>query len=414
MTQPKINYELLALSKLIREGDQELFLGLHPDLFSNQYSQIFKLINKEFSTSHKLPSMRIVESIINDKAPTNIKPQLNAILGTMERVDLLGVDINQILSGLKDKHLLLTMDSKVQELNNCAMLKDVQGVRGVLNSLIEEINLDSVRPTNFMDAMEMEDSSSLISSGIKELDEHIEGVAGLTIVSGTSGGGKSILLLQMAIGMYLQGKNILFVSLELSAQTLGNRLKSFLTGIPFNQVNKGLLTDDEKKRIADAMADFKNRENVFRIVTDPLDNLELLNLIKVEKSLFDLDVVVLDYLNLVMPAKGSVGGWQALSDTARALHRLSMSLGVVTVSASQVNVDKAPKQGKYPEITTRGSSELFFSATLVLFIYSPETDEEGDCDAAVIYIMKNRNGPRAQLLFEKKFATMQFNFVMSI
>lgn len=414
----KTNYEVIALAKLLREADQTLFLGLNQELFTGQYAGLFKLISKEFSNTHKIPSISMLSAAVAEKAPRDLRPTLNGILSTMDSVDIVGISTDELLIGLKDKHLLITVDNSIQELNNFAMLRDPQGVRGVLNKIVEDINLDAVRPTSLFEAMECEDKSRIITSGIPELDEHILGVAGLTIISGTSGGGKSILLLQSAIGQYLQGYNILFVSLELSAQTLGNRLKSFLTGIPFSRINKdkgALLTDKERQHIIDTMISFKDRPNVFRIVTDPLDTSELLNLIKVEKSLYDIDVVHLDYLNLVSAPRGSENGWKNLSETAKSLHRLSMSLGVITMSASQVNLDKAPKAGRYPEVTTRGSAELQFSASLWIFIYSAEGEEDGgSADSAVFYVMKSRHSERSQILFEKKFSEMKFQYVMAL
>lgn len=414
----KLNFELLALAKLLREKDQELFLALSPELFTGQYHQIYKLVMKHFSDAHALPNVSIITAIVNEKAPPSMQPVLHGLLGTLDSLDLTGITHEALTKGLKDKQLLLTVDNNIQELNQCALTKDTQGVRKVLNQIIEDINLDSVKPTDFAEAMEAPDRSKILTSGIPVLDEYISGVAGLTIISGSSGGGKSIALLQMAIGQFLAGYNILYVSLELSAQVLGNRLKSFLTGIPFAHINgdKGyVLTEDEKAKIAEAMADFRSRPNKFRIVTDPLDTNELLNLIKVESSLYNIDVVYLDYLNLVAAPRGATSGWMNLADTAKDLHRLSMQLGVITISASQVTLDKAPKSGRYPEVTTRGSKELEFSATLWIFIYSPEADEDGaNTDAAVWYVLKNRNSPRRQLLFEKKFDTMHFEFCMEL
>ncbi len=417
--QIKINFEMLALSKLVQVGDQELFLALSPKLFSGHYQSLYKLVEKEFSNTHKIPSMKLVEGIINDRAPNTVKPTLLAILNAMSETNLDTIGNDQLLQGLKDKHLLVAVDENIQELNNLAMLKDTAGVRQVLNKITEEINLDAVVPVDFMVAMEAEDKSRIISSGIDDLDEHLGGgVAGLTIISGSSGGGKSIMLGQMAVGQYMKGYNILYVSLELSAQTMGNRIKSYLTGINFNKINKdkgAALSEEDRTSIKEKMSDFGGRDNVFRIVTTPLDTNELLNLIKVESSLYNIDIIYIDYLNLVAAPRGVQSGWQNIADTAKALHRLSMQLGVITISASQVTLDKAPKAGKYPEVTTRGSKELEFSATLWLFIYSPDSDEEaGNTDSAVIYILKNRNGPKAQLLMTKCFSQMHFEFIMAL
>ena len=92
-----------------------------------------------------------------------------------------------------------------------------------------------------------------------------------------------------------------------------------------------------------------------------------------------------------------------------------MQLGVITISASQVTLEKAPKAGRYPEVTTKGARELEFSSTLWLFIYSAEgEDEASQNDSAVIYVLKNRNAQRCQLLFEKKFSEMKFEFCMAL
>jgi replicative DNA helicase len=409
------NFELLALAKLLRENDQELFLELQPGLFTGQYAQLFKLIQKSFSESHKIPNLTVLESIVNTKAPSSLRPTLNGILSAMEGADVSEVDAKVISRGLRDKQLLTTIDESIQELNQKALHKDVDGVRQVLNQIVESVNLDSVRPMDFSDAMEMPDDAKLIPSGIDGLDQYIVGFGGLTVLSGGSGAGKSIWLLQSAINQYLAGYNVLFVSLELSARVLGYRLKSQLTGIPFKKVSTDDLTAEERALIDATMANFRNRENVFRIITDPLDSSELLSTMAVERSLYNIDIVHLDYLNLVMSPPGSQGGWQNLADTAKALHRLSHTLGIVTVTASQVDLEKAPKAGKFPEIRVRGSAEIMFSATLLLFIYAPEADESGATgDDMVCYVLKNRNGPRCAILYEKKFSTMHVSHVCEV
>lgn len=415
MAKPKTSFEILALAKLLREKDQRLFLELDQELFSNHYQSLFKLVLKHFSDNHEIPNLQVLESVVNAKAPPSLRPMLNSILMAMQEVDLLGVSSETITSGLKDKHLLTVVDTSIQELNNAAMQKDTTTVRKLLNQITEDINLDSVRPLNFFDAMDAPDRSKIVTSGIEGFDEYISGYAGLTIISGGSGSGKSIWLLQSAIGQYLAGYNVLFVSLELSPQVLGNRLKSFITGIPFKRINTNDLTDQERKQIADAMVDFRNRDNVFRIVSDPLDTNELLNLIKVERTLYGIDLCYLDYLNLVGTPRNATAGWSNLSDTARDLHRLSMSLGVVTVTAGQINLEKAPKPGQMPVVSTRGSRELEFSSTLWIFLYSPESDgDDGVSDGLIAYILKNRNGEQKKILFTKKFATMRFELVMEI
>lgn len=408
------NFELLAIAKLLREKDQKLFLELDPELFTSHYQSLFKIVLRAFSEAQEIPDIKIIESTVNAKAPPSLRPILHSIITAIQDVDLFGVSTDAVSRGLKDKHLLTVVDNSIQELNSCAMHKDTEGVRKLLNQITEEINLDSVKPADFFEAMDAPDRSKIMTSGIDGLDEYVIGYAGLTIISGGSGSGKSIWLLQSAIGQYLAGHNVLFVSLELSPQVLGNRLKSFITGINFKKINTNDLTDAERTQIREAMTAFKARDNVFRIVSDPLDTQELLNLVKVEHTLYNIDITYLDYLNLVGTPRNATAGWSNLSDTARDLHRLSMSLGVVTVTAAQVNLDKAPKAGAFPVLSTRGSRELEFSATLWIFLYAPEVEDDGVADGLIAYVMKNRNGEQKKILFTKKFHIMSFEFVMEL
>jgi replicative DNA helicase len=414
MSKPRLNFELLALSKLLREKDQQLFLALDQELFTGHYQSLFKIVLKTFSDSHEIPNLKVLEATVNSKAPPSLRPILNSILIAMNEVDLFGIPVEAISTGLRDKHLLTVVDNSIQELNSCAMAKDTAGVRKLLNSITEEINLDTVRPLEMKVAMEAPDRAKIITSGIAELDAYITGYSGLTVISGGSGSGKSIWLLQSSIGQYLAGLNILFVSLELSPQVLGNRMKSFITGIPFSKINSNLTTPEEKKQIEEAMASFWDRPNTFRIVSDPLDTDELLNLIKVEKTLYDIDVTYLDYLNLVGTPRGVASGWSNLAETVKALHRLSMQIGVVTVTASQVNVEKAPKPNAFPQLTLRGSQEIQFSSSLWLFLYSPESEDEGVNDGLVVYVMKTRINENRKILFTKKFSVMSFELVMEL
>lgn len=414
MAQPS-NWSSIALAKLVTAYDKELLLELNPEFFDGVYAPIFKIIQKHFSENQRLPSIETLEALVTAKAP---KTQLPVVAGIMQAIKNTRVDnitTHEIAKGLRDKQLLKTMDNQIASLTQAALEKDTDNVRRILNGVVEEVNISRAKPLNFMEAMEAEDTSKIITSGIEGLDQHITGMAGLTVVSGASGSGKTAFLLEAAIGQFKAGHSILFISLELSAQVLGKRLKSSLTGIPFGKIIADDLTNAERRLIKETMAEFfSDPDKHFRIVTVPLDSEELLNLIKVEKSLYDIDIVYVDYLNLIGAPKGSEDGWRNLSNTAKALHRLSMEIGVVSVSASQTDLEKAPKGGAFPVIKTRGSAELLFSATVLIYLYKPEFDEAAGENNIIMYVMKNRNAAPCQLLMEADFKYMKYNFIMEL
>jgi replicative DNA helicase len=410
------NWEAIAIAKLVVDYDKELLVELSPSYFSGVYSPIFKIVLQHFSDNQKLPTMEILEAAVAAKAPKAQLPVVNGVLTAIKNINVRDIDRQEVTKGLKDKLLLQTMDNQLASLTHAAMSKDTEGVRTILNEVVEDINLTRTKPIDFYEAMEAPDTSKIVTTGLDGLDPHLIGMAGLTIVSASSGAGKSAFLLQSAVGQFKAGHSVLFISLELSAQVLGYRLKSMLTDIPFGKIVANDLTPQESKLIAATMEEFfSDPDKHFRIVTSQLDTDELLTLINVEKALYDIDIVHLDYLGLVASPRGSEGGWRNLSDTAKALHRLSMEIGVVTVSATQVTIDKQPKGGGYPEITTRGSSELLFSATLLIFLHRPEgTDGIGEEQSVVLYVLKNRNSKQCQLLLNADFSHMRFEFMTEL
>lgn len=420
MTNKITNYELIAFSKLLKDSNKELLLELQPEMFSKLNKNLFKLLNEYFLEHHKLPTLEAFRAYALQKAPSSAKAMVISVLHAVEQTDTKNISNEEIVRGLKDKQLLSTLDEKMKTLVTSSANKDIPTIRNVLNELIVDINASGIKPENLKEAMRKPDNSKIVPTYLGGLDDIIQGYSGLSIVGARSGGGKSIFLLNTAIEQFLQGKNILFISLELSAQVVGDRIASYLTNIDYdriiahrqpNRANSRIepLTDAEKKQIDKALDDFFNRDNTFRVVTDPLSSDELLTLINIEKAMNNVDIIYIDYLNLVYMGRTETA-WASLTDLVRQLHRITMSLGVVIVTAVQVNVEKKPKGDEFPEITTRGSRELINSSSLFIYIDHPIEQP----DALILYVMKNRIGKTTRILADKDFAHQKIVPVMEL
>ncbi|MEA3397823.1 MAG: hypothetical protein U9R05_10215, partial [Chloroflexota bacterium] len=175
------------LSKLVTEYDKELFLDLDKELFDGVYAPIFKLIQQHFSETQKLPTLETLEAVVTAKAPKTQLPVVAGVMAAIKNTNIKDISSKEIIKGLRDKHLLKTMDGQIKALAEAAMQKDTEEVRTLLNGVVEDVNISRAKPTNFAEAMEAEDTSKIITTGIDGVDEHLVGMAGLTIVSGASG-----------------------------------------------------------------------------------------------------------------------------------------------------------------------------------------------------------------------------------
>lgn len=215
----------------------------------------------------------------------------------------------------------------------------------------------------------------------------------------------TVYLLQAAKNNYLDGKNVLFITLELPKSVLYKRLMSSVSGIEFSKIMSGDLTDGEKKALDEAHDLFFNQgnENYFKIIDESIDDLQLVNIIAVEAQLRNLDVVVLDYVQLV-EINSSGDDWRGLSHLAKKLHKLTRTYGISIITAAQVNVEGNEKGSIMPKITTRGSKELEFSSSQ--FIHLQAEPESG---GLIMFTKKNRISECKHLILEKDFAHMKID-----
>jgi len=404
------SFENIALNKLMR-GDVELVPELSLDYFYGKTQKIFKLILEYYSEHSKLPDVTTLKATINTRAPVSVRGGFSAMVDAAYQTDT-DVDNDILVTSLRESHVLRNVDSQIEELLEAQRSKDASKVKGILSNLLEDLSIQNVSIDDFNAAIEVDDHFTVAPSGLgDEFDELIGGgLSGVTLFTAKSGGGKSIMLHQSAVESYKRGLNVLYFSLELSGKVLGNRVKSYVSDVPFGSINSGSLSEEERAHVNASMdAVFKGKDNAWRLTTSPVDTDELLNIIKVEKQLHDIDVVYIDYLALVSPSKYDRGeGWVTISNLVKKLHKYTMQENIVIVTASQVNEVKKAKDGVEPEITTRGSKELEFSATQMYYLERNDIPgEEGDQAQLTLFQMKNRLAKKVHSLLNGEFGTMK-------
>lgn len=403
------NFEVVAIHKLLKK-DVELIPDLTKEYFSGNHQKLYSLIIEYYAEHLELPTPETLKGVIEVRAPVSVRGGFAALVDAALKSDIT-IDNAVVVSSLREAFVLRNVDKQMDELIDAQRNKDANKVKGILSGLLEDISVQNVKIGSFIDAIEEEDNFSLVPSGLgEEYDDLIGGgYSGVTVVTAKSGHGKSILLQQCAVEAYKAGKNVLYMSLELSNMVLGNRVKSYVSGVPFGTINARKTSDAEKKLIKDSMAEVFKPENkhVWRTTDSAVDTDELLNIIKVEKQLHDIDVVVIDYLALVAPSKYDRGeGWVTISNLVKKLHKYTKQEGIVIVTASQVNEVKKAKDGVEPEITTRGSKEIEFSATQMYYLEKVESDDP-DSTPMTLFQIKNRLAKKVHSIMDGNFQTMQ-------
>lgn len=397
------NFEALAIKSLIN-GQPDIIPHVKLDMFTDKYSRLYKLCLEFFEAHKKLPNYMELQAVIEAKAPINVKGAYQSILSSIDSMEM-QVDTSVIANGVREQATLRQVDNDIEALVQASRDREVTKVKQLVNKLNNKINLQGLAVTEFADAKDSEDSHNIVASFLDDESEDKflgGGHSGLTIISAVSGGGKSVALLKAAKRNYEKGKNVEVITLELPKKVMYNRLMANLTGIDFTKINRDNLTAEERMIINNAHDEFfkKDNTNKFKILDEPIDDMQLLNLIAVEAQLNNIEVFIIDYIQLV-EISASGDEWRGLSSLAKKLHKLTRTFGITIITASQVNVEGKVKGTIMPNITTRGSKELEFSSTQFLHL-----DIEPDTQALIMYTKKNRIAEPQHVILEKDFAHM--------
>jgi replicative DNA helicase len=241
-----------------------------------------------------------------------------------------------------------------------------------------------------------------IPTGFKQLDEMTSGLqpGDLIIVAGRPSMGKTTLAVNMAENAALGSKKSAAIfSMEMSAEALTLRMLSSLGRINQSHLRSGRLQEDDWPRIDSAMTQLGGA-NIHVDETPALTPTEIRARARRLKRERGLDLIVVDYLQLMQVAGTKENRATEISEISRSLKALARELKVPVIALSQLNRGVEQRQEKKPVMSDlRESGALEQDADVILLIYreevyDPNTTRKGIAD---IIIAKQRNGPTGEV-----------------
>jgi len=263
-------------------------------------------------------------------------------------------------------------------------------------------------------------------TGYSFLDHATDGLrpGELLLIGAESGGGKSMLLMNMAIQLWMQnntidmeseftkGIDVLYFSLEMPFKPTLNRVMSRLANVPSQKIRNAKLNQEDMGRIKKALKFIKNYPNQFEIIDIPrgatMEAME--QMFEDAKSQFNPKVVVIDYLGLMDYDGGKdMDDWLKLGKIAEKIHEFARVHNIIVLSAVQLNRIKAGKESEDAVGMHRiGRSALvIMNANIALQLIKHNKNE--DLHSCMEYaIIKNRDGMlgKGRLIKNLKCATL--------
>lgn len=264
------------------------------------------------------------------------------------------------------------------------------------------------------------ESGSLVGipSGFSNIDRKLGGFqnSDLIIIAARPGMGKTALILAMARNMAIRFEiRIAIFSLEMSKIQLVERILSAETETDALRMKLGVLSEKEWSNINRHIHKFEEI-GLYIDDTPGLNIFELKAKLRRAKSVYNVDIIMIDYLQLMESENKKQNREQEISTISRALKAMAKELNVPVIALSQLSRD-VEKRGssKRPVLSDlRESGSIEQDADQVIFIYRPEYygydhDEDGmpTKGLAEIIISKNRHGATdtVKLTFKDNYAT---------
>ena len=237
-----------------------------------------------------------------------------------------------------------------------------------------------------------------VPSGFHELDQLTTGFqdGDLIIIAGRPGMGKTSFALNMMRNAAIDSKKkIGFFSLEMANEQLAMRLLCSEARVDSNLVRRGDLPKSQYKNLSLAVGPL-SKSDIYLDDTPALSILELRAKARRLKNDVNLDMIIVDYLQLMQGPKGVESRQQEIATISRSMKALAKELNVPIVALSQLSRAVEQRPSKRPQLSDlRESGAIEQDADVVIFLYRKwiYTKDDEDDGKAEIIVAKQRNGP---------------------
>ena len=237
-----------------------------------------------------------------------------------------------------------------------------------------------------------------VGSGIRDLDAKTSGFqkGDMVLIAARPSMGKTTFSLNIAENAALrEGKSVVIFSLEMSKEQLAYKLLCSEANVDMLKLRTGNLDDDDWERIARATGPL-SKAKIYIDDTAGLSVMEMRSKCRKIKMEHGIDMILIDYLQLMSGSAGSESRQQEVSEISRSIKALAKEMECPVIALSQLS--RAPEQSAdhRPMLSDlRESGSIEQDADVVMFLYrdeyyNKETEEKniGEC-----IIAKQRNGP---------------------
>lgn len=409
--------DILKPESFYREAHQKIFKAM-ADLSAREFPVDLYTVNEELRATRELDSVGgpVYLTQLTSKVVSAANVDYHARIVAQKHIqrELIRVSTEIQTRSYDDTYdvteLLDFSENALFQIAEGNIKREVAPINAVIKEALREIE----------EAGKREDALVGTPSGFTRLDRLTSGwqKSDLVIIAARPSMGKTAFALTMARNMAIEhNRGVAIFSLEMSSIQLVNRLIIAETDIPGDKIKNGRLNEEEWKQL-DTRIKKLVQAPVFIDDTPAISIFELRAKCRRLMAQHKLDIVLVDYLQLMSGPDNSGSREQEVSTISRSLKSIAKELNVPIIALSQLNRSVEMRGGnKRPQLSDlRESGAIEQDADMVVFIHRQEkfgiaTFEDGTSTKGIaeIILAKNRNGPvdDVRLRFREEKAQFQ-------
>jgi replicative DNA helicase len=398
------------------------------DFYSTENANTFNILNTLFIKGIQIE----FSTVINELDKIGNSPNLNNLQYLTNLMQCVPSNANykNYINILKEKSKLRNIISNSQKVieavNQNKEAKDIMGeVEDILTELIsaEEFDnkVESIEDTADNEYLKLTKKANGeydefgIPTGYAQVDKTTYGFkkGNMVVIGARPGVGKTAMALNIIIENCARRKNtVLFNSLEMTKSEIMNRLFAITTKID----NYTLLSGIGLKEHLDELKKQKDDIRKWKLIIDDRPNSTLplmFNKAKKLKKKGKLDLMVIDYLQLINPVKSSGNRWLDVGEVARGIKIMARQLDIPIIVLCQLkrDVDNSERRPNLSDL--KESGEIEASADFVALLNSKTKYDNAEVKDVEFIIAKHRNGALKSIPFKYFGSIFTFREVLA-
>ncbi|MCM8783581.1 MAG: replicative DNA helicase [Candidatus Omnitrophica bacterium] len=430
MPPQNIEAEMALLGSMLID-EQAVAMGIEkvePEYFyKDSHKKIFQIIAQLFNNNQAIDVVTVADAL----KKANLLEEIGgpAYLASLASLVPTSANVGYYAKMIKEKYILRSLiHASTRIINDCyESVTDADELLDQAESSIFEIATHKVEGS-FVSIKEIIKSSietidnlyqrkaniTGISTGFIEFDITTAGLqpSDFIVVAGRPSMGKSAFVTSIAehVGI-AEKKPVAIFSLEMSKEQLVQRMLCAHARVDAHKVRTGFLTQSDWPKLTNAAGKLSEAP-IFIDDTPAISVLELRAKARRLKSTKDIQLLILDYLQLMRGPSNIENRQQEIAEISRSLKALARELGIPVIAVSQLSRAVETRADHRPQLSDlRESGAIEQDADVVVLLlreeyYNPTEENRG---LAEINIAKQRNGPTGtiRLAFVKEYARFE-------